>query len=172
MVRRWIVAFAVAILATAGSSKARGQSPTNRPAQPATESTLPVLTTAEQVHRLTREEAARGHEAVIRGVITCPLPEYEAAVIQDSTRGVYVSHLGSSLGEPPGMGELVEIEGVTDPGQFAPLIQARRIKRLGVGVFPLPVHSTWDQLINGSLDTQSVEIDGIVTSVRADEVTL
>ncbi len=136
------------------------------------DTTLPVLTTAEQVHRLTREEAAKPYEAVIRGVITCPLPQFEAVVIQDSTRGVYVSNVGASLGEPPSLGELVEIEGVTDPGQFAPHLQARRIKRLGVGVLPQPVRSTWDQLINGSLDTQYVEIEGIVTMSRADQVTL
>src|SRR6266700_2502383 len=59
-----------------------------------------VLNTAEQVHRLSREEAAAEHPAVIRGVVTCSLPQYEAVVIQDSTRGVYVSHLGSNLGEP------------------------------------------------------------------------
>lgn len=133
---------------------------------------LPVLSTAEQVHRLTREEAAAGHRAVIRGVVTCPLPQYEAVVIQDSTRGVYVSHLDSSLGEKPGLGELVEIEGVTDPGQFAPLVRARRLRRLGAGVLPQAVQSTWDQLINGSLDTQYVEIEGIVSSVRSNQVTL
>ena len=140
--------------------------------QPEALSAFQVLTTAEQVHRLTREEAAAGYGAVIRGVITCALPQYEAAVIQDSIRGVYVSHLGSGLGEPPGIGELVEIEGVTDPGEFAPLIRARRMRHLGAGVLPQPVRSTWDQLINGSLDTQYVEIEGIVTSVRADQVTL
>src|SRR5437660_12669177 len=46
------------------------------------------------------------------------------------------------------------------------------MKGLGAGVLPQPVRSTWDQLINGSLDTQYVEIEGIVTSVRADQVTL
>src|SRR5207245_1112065 len=136
------------------------------------EAVVPILTTAEQVHRLTREEASAGHGALIRGVITCPLPQFEAVVIQDSTRGVYVSHLDSSLGEPPAIGELVEIEGVTDPGEFAPHIQARRLKRLGVGVLPQPVRSTWDQLINGSLDTQYVEFEGIITTVRADQVTV
>src|SRR6267142_2435307 len=44
--------------------------------------------------------------------------------------------------------------------------------RLGAGELPQPIRPTWDQLINGSLDTQYVEIQGIVTSVRADGVTL
>ncbi|PWU20433.1 MAG: hypothetical protein C5B50_03955 [Verrucomicrobia bacterium] len=133
---------------------------------------FPILTNAEQVHRLTREEAAGERWAKIRGVVTCPLPQYQAVVIQDSTRGIYVSHLDSSLGAPPAMGDLMEIEGVTDPGQFAPHIRARSMKRLGAGELPQPVHPSWDQLINGSLDTQYVEIEGIVTSTRTNQVTL
>ena len=35
-----------------------------------------------------------------------------------------------------------------------------------------PIHPYWDQLINGSLDTEFVEMEGIVTTVRADGVTL
>ena len=142
------------------------------PTQVSPESASPLLTTAEQVHRLTREEAAKAQKAVIRGVITCSLPQYAAVVIQDSTRGVYVAGIGANLGEPPGLGEIVEIEGVTDPGEFAPHLRARRLKRLGMGELPQPVRATWDQLINGSLDTQYVEIEGVVTSVHASQVTL
>src|SRR5207249_5442492 len=73
---------------------------------------------------------------------------------------------------PPQVRELIEIEGVTDPGEFAPQLHARRMTRLGVAQLPQPIRPTWDQLINGSLDTQYVEMQGIVTSVRADGLTL
>jgi signal transduction histidine kinase len=131
-----------------------------------------VLTTAEQVHRLSRTEAATGQRVLVRGVITCALPAYEAAVVQDATSGVYIDWWNSSLGAPAQMGELVEIEGITDPGQFAPRVHAHRLTRLGTGQLPLPVRPYWDQLINGSLDTQFVEIEGIVTTARAAAVTL
>lgn len=131
-----------------------------------------VLTTAEQIHWLTRREAAGGHRALIRGVVTCSLPGSHAVVVQDSTRGIYVDHLIPSLGEPPQVGQLLEIEGLTDPGEFAPQLHAVRITRLGTATLPVPIQPNWDQLINGSLDTQFVEILGIVTSVRADGVTL
>src|SRR5262249_13066045 len=49
---------------------------------------------------------------------------------------------------------------------------AHRLTRLGSGQLPAPVRPYWDQLINGSLDTQYVEIEGVVTTVRATEVTL
>src|SRR5262245_40814336 len=65
------------------------------------EGALTVLRTAEQVHLLTREAAGRGHPAVIRGVVTCSLPDSEAIVIQDSTRGIYVDQFTQALGDMP-----------------------------------------------------------------------
>ena len=132
----------------------------------------PVLTNGLQVQLLSREQAAKGLRAVLRGVVTCYLPDSDALVIQDATRGVYVSQLASAFHEAPRLGDLLEIEGVTDPGQFAPQLHARKVTRLGVGELPKPIQPTWDQLINGSLDTQFIELNGIITAVRADSVTL
>jgi signal transduction histidine kinase len=130
------------------------------------------LTNADQVHWLSRQEAAVGQQVLIRGVVTCALPEFTAAVIQDATSGIYIDRWDSVLGAPPQVGEFVEIKGFTDPGQFAPRIHATRLTRLGTKELPTPVHPYWDQLINGSLDTQLVEIEGVVSTVRADGVTL
>ena len=133
-----------------------------------------VLTNAEQVHRLTREEAAKGLPVLVRGVITCALsdPEFNAAVVQDGTAGIYIDRWDPSLGPRPELGGLVEIEGITDPGEFAPRVHAVRITWLGTGELPTPVQPYWDQLINGSLDTEFVEIEGVVTTVHPDGVTL
>lgn len=100
----------------------------------------PVLTNAAQVHGLTRQKAAAGLPVRIRGVITCALPEFNAAVVQDHTAGIYIDGWFPSLGTPPRVGELVEVNGVTDPGQFAPRVDAVRIHRLGTGELPAPVH--------------------------------
>ena len=147
---------------------------TNESAPPGVASSASVLTNAEQVHWLTREEAAKGQPVLIRGVITCALPDpvFNAAVVQDRTAGIYIDRWNPSLGPRPEVGGLVEIEGVTDPGEFAPRVHAVRITWLGTGELPPPIHPYWDQLINGSLDTEFVEMEGIVTTVRADGVTL
>jgi signal transduction histidine kinase len=131
-----------------------------------------VLTNAQQVHWLSRKEAASGRRVLIRGVVTCSLPAFKAAVVQDASGGIYFDLWDPPLGAPPSVGVLIEVEGVTDPGQFAPLIHALQLKRLGTGELPLPVRPYWDQLINGSLDTMYVEIEGLVASVRADGATL
>ena len=148
-------------------SRAAEQSPSGL--RPAT-----VLTNAEQVHKLTREEAAKGQRVLIRGVITCALPDpnFNAAVVQDHTAGIYIDHWNPPLGPRPEVGGLVEIEGITDPGEFAPRVHATRMTWLGTGELPTPVQPYWDQLINGSLDTEFVEIEGVITTVRPDGVTL
>ncbi len=133
---------------------------------------LPVLTTGGEVHRLKREDAQRGYRVKIRGVITSVLPEHQAFTIQDSTRGLYVVDSSESRSSPPQIGEFMEIEGMTDPSLFAPIVNAQRVRSLGAGRLPDPVQPAWDQLMNGSLDAQYVEIQGIVTAVQADRVTL
>src|SRR5262249_49209986 len=125
--------------------------------------TLPLLTTASEVHRLKREEAQRGYPVKLRGTITSTLPEHQAFTIQDATRGLYIIDFSASRSDPPKIGELMEIEGKTDPMQFAPVVYANRVTSQGAGTMPDPVRPTWDQLINGSLDAQYVEIQGVLT---------
>ena len=134
--------------------------------------TLPVLASAVEVHRLKREEAERGYPVRFRGVVTSVLPEHQAFTIQDATRGLYVEDYSEDRSSPPAIGEWLEVEGTTDPGKFAPIVKARRVTSLGEGHLPEPVRPTWDQLMNGSLDAQYVEIQGIVTAVQPDGVTL
>ncbi|MEY2429032.1 MAG: hypothetical protein QOJ40_1917, partial [Verrucomicrobiota bacterium] len=131
--------------------------------------TPPLLTTVGQIKRLSREEAERGYPVKIQGVITAP--QIGGFFIQDATWAIYVR-----LGDPasmdvPGVGEYWEVEGVTF-AEFAPNIRAHRIVRLGTGTLPEPLRPTWDQLINGSLDTQYVEVQGIVTAVDSDGIAL
>ncbi len=133
---------------------------------------LSWLVNAAEVHHLKREEAQRGYPVKIRGVITSVLPEHQAFTIQDSTRGIYVVDFSESRSDPPRIGEFLEMEGVTDPSLFAPIVNANRIHILGVGNMPEPIHPTWDQLMNGSLDAQYVELQGILSSVQPDGVIL
>jgi len=133
---------------------------------------LPLLINAAEVHRLKREEAQRGYPVKIRGVVTSLLPEHQAFTIQDSTRGVYVIDYSESRSDPPRIGQLLEVEGTTEAREFAPVVDANRVRILGIGDLPEPVHPTWDQLMNGSLDAQYVEIQSILTSVQPDGVIL
>ncbi|MGD1087879.1 MAG: ATP-binding protein [Verrucomicrobiota bacterium] len=127
---------------------------------------LPVLTTADEVHQLKREEAQLGYPVKIRGVVT-GTSLYFGFTIQDSTSGVFVR--GADAVRP---GDFVEVEGVTDSGSFAPMINLSRMNHLGAGRLPEPIRPTWDQLMNGSMDAQYVEIEGIVAAVNTDGMEL
>jgi hypothetical protein len=132
---------------------------------------LPVLTAIEQVQALSRAEAERAYPVKVRGVVTSYWPDSLNGVIQDSTRGVFVPNL--SIGsQPVEIGDYLEIEGTTDPGGFAPYVQANRITRLGSALLPEPARPTYDELMNGSMDMQYVELRGVVTSTNEDGVTL
>jgi signal transduction histidine kinase len=133
---------------------------------------LPVLVKAVEVHGLTRQEAQRGYPVCIRGVVTCVEVDRQAITVQDATRGLYVFDLSADRSRLPAIGSFVEVKGSTDPGFFAPVVHATRVTELGAGCLPETVRPTWDQLVNGSLDAQYVELQGIITAVSSNGVTL
>jgi signal transduction histidine kinase len=137
--------------------------------QPEKSGSLPVLTTAEQVKRLKRDEALRGYPVKIRGVITWS--GGGGFVLQDSTMGVFVQMVDSGDSSTRRVGDYREIEGLSTE-QFSPMILARRSTRLGFANMPDPVRPTWDQLMDGTLDTQYVEIQGVVTAVDGNSMML
>lgn len=53
------------------------------------------------------------------------------------------------------------MEGVADPGEFAPIVKVRRIVKVGNRVIPEPKIITLDELLTGRFDAQWVEITGV-----------
>lgn len=123
-------------------------------------SLTPLLTTADEVLRLSPEQAQRGYPVDIHGVVTCVVQEHNAFIVQDATRAIFV--INASPTGLPQRGEFLEVKGKSDKGTFAPLVRADRIHSLGAGTLPEPAQPTWDQLMNGSLDDQLVEVGGVV----------
>ena len=138
-----------------------------------TDSAPPLLTSAEAVQRLSREEADRHLSVRIRGVLTSVAPDYYHFLsLQDDTRGLFVNFNSITNGRFPASGELWEVTGHTLPGDFAPVVVADSLRFLGESRLPEPVHPSWNQLINGSMDVQWVEIEGVVTAVNTNKLTL
>ena len=132
------------------------------------EGTLPLLTSVGQIYQLSLDESSRKYPVRVRGVITSPM-ENNGAVLQDAGRGIYVA-----LNGPVNlrMGDYCEVEGTTGPYTFSPFIDATNVQVLGAGVLPEPVKPSWDQLINGSLHGNFVELEGVVTDYRNNTVAL
>jgi signal transduction histidine kinase len=133
-------------------------------------STNDLLTMAAQVRRLQPAEARAGIPVKIKGVVIYASPS--TLVLQDASGGVFIHFIASGWADQPGVGELWELEGRTDPGDFSPVILARKAKFMGRAVLPEPIRPTWDQLMNGSLDAEYVELHGVVTAVSLDQITL
>jgi len=127
---------------------------------------LPLLTRADQVRQLSPEEAARGYPVQIRGVVTddVPAPDF---FVQDASAGIYVE--GS---ESPRFthhfGDLIELEGLTGPGKFAPVIREFKMRVLGKGTLPETRIYPFSELAGGQQDSQWVGVRGIVRSVSID----
>ena len=139
---------------------------------PDKENPAPPLRTIAQIHNLSSNELARELPVEIRGIVTSVATGInDWIVVQDDTRGTFVS-LAASTTAKPEFGELWSISGRTQPGGFAPTIIADKATRLGKGLQPDPVHPTWSQLVNGSMDVQWAEIEGVVTEVFTNRLTL
>ncbi len=155
------LSFAVLLLfATLAAEKASAQSRVND-GDGHNIRVLPELTTVDEVLRLNPEEAHRNYPVDIRGVVTCVVNEHNAFIIQDAAHAVFVVN-DSGASALPQRGESLEVQGKSGKGTFAPLVRAQRFTSLGMRILPEPVQPTWDQLINGSMDDQLVEIAGVV----------
>lgn len=132
---------------------------------------LPVLTSVGQVKQLTREQARKGYPAQLRGVITHVRSGGSGFILQDDTAAIDVWWTYGESISLPRVGDYWSVEGRTFAG-FAPNVRAAKASRLGLGVMPEPLHPAWDQLLNGSLDTRYIEIQGIVTEELPDGVIL
>lgn len=133
--------------------------------------TIPAVSTVAEVKALSSESAKQQLPVSVRGVVTAVLPSATAcAVVQDSTKGISIFLQDLKQTNPLRPGEFCQIDGITGPGLFAPVIVARRITHLGAGQMPEPLHPTWDQMMNGSLDTQYAEIEGAITAVHGQQI--
>lgn len=103
----------------------------------------PVFLNAEQIRHLTPEQATAAYPVRIRGVVTGSVPEPDFFV-QDKTAGIYVE--GNTVHKfDHHVGDIVEVEGVTGPGKFA-------------------------ELADGQLDSQWVQVRGIIRSASVDRI--
>jgi hypothetical protein len=128
------------------------------------------LITAAQVRSLTPQQAAQGLPVKLKGVVTYCDESLNTRFVQDETAGIYFFSLRSNM---PALkpGEIVEIDGVTSPGAYAPIIAPSSIQVVGQANLPAAKLVTGEQLVTGQEDSQFVQVSGIVRSVNFDPVT-
>ena len=121
-----------------------------------------LLTNAAQIRKLTAAQAAQAIPVRLRGVVLDQSsPAGRALILADQTAGIYLL-AGTTLFSSHRRGDVLEISGMTDPGEFAPIVLAKAARKLGVAAIPAARVVTYPQLITGALDAQWVEIAGVV----------
>jgi serine phosphatase RsbU (regulator of sigma subunit)/PAS domain-containing protein len=125
------------------------------------------LTKVSQIRALTEKQAKLKSPIHLVGVITYHAPEYGVTFFQDETAGIFVwpEQTDALLSA----GSLVEIDGNTTAGDFAPSIEHARIRVIGRSRLPVATRKHLDTLLTGSDDSQWVGIEGIVHSVSRED---
>jgi PAS domain S-box-containing protein len=121
------------------------------------------------VRQLTPEQAKSHHPVQLRAVVTFFDPNQYYQFVQDDTAGIYFSMDGLPEQPPLAAGQLVELTGEADPGEYAPVVVVHQIQILGRGTFPTAKPVTFEQLASGQEDSQYVEIHGIVRAAKFDQ---
>jgi len=125
-----------------------------------------IISTAAEVRMLSGMEASKELPVHLHGIYMGEAdPEGIAFILQDATEAIYVQAPAESL-IGIGRGDLLELEGVSNPGGFAPIVLVHKLVKTGVGKIPEPRQVTLDELYAGQLDGQWVEFSGIIRSVE------
>ena len=131
-----------------------------------------TLTTAHAVHSLSQSEAARGWPVHLRGVATYYDTHldrrYGILFVHDASGGIFVA---TALDIPPiAAGTLVDLEGVSAPGEYAPIVDHATVRTLGQSHLPSAApRVSLARLMTGAEDGQWVEMEGVVHSVVSAE---
>jgi hypothetical protein len=123
-----------------------------------------VLTTVAAVRSLSTAEAGRHYPVKLHGLVTFYDETLFLRFFQDETAGIYL--FGLTNLPPLQPGQMVEVQGVTGPGEYAPVILPTSVRVVGEGKLPAAEPVSVEQLVSGREDSQMVEFTGIVRAVH------
>ena len=127
---------------------------------------LPLLTRIRDIRALSPDDAERGYPVRIGGTITY-LDERNPSglIIHDGEAGQFVLYTYEFLRKRPPVhlrrGDIVEVEGRTTRGGFAPDVRPETLRKVGHGPLPAPRRLAHAALLSGRNDCQYVEISGV-----------
>jgi diguanylate cyclase (GGDEF)-like protein len=132
-----------------------------------------VITQARSAHQVTQSEAGLAHPVHLRATVTyydAHIDRRHAAMFVCDRSGCIFVRISQVPESPFHVGDLIEVEGVTAPGDYAPVIDPTRIKVVGRGSLPAAaIKATVPLLLSGSLDGQWVEVEGVVHAVHGSQ---
>jgi PAS domain S-box-containing protein len=123
-------------------------------------------TSIKAIRSLSPADAGRGNRLQLKGVVTALSGWRNSFFVQDATGGVSVDRKDIV---DVHAGDEVEVDGITGPGLFAPIMVADHVRVLGRGRLPSAREFTYDDLAGGKQDSQWIEVRGIVHSAAVAE---
>jgi PAS domain S-box-containing protein len=126
-----------------------------------------LLETIRDVRNLPSESARLGYPIHVRGVVTYADKTQSDLFVQDSTAGIFVNSDATSV--PLHSGQVVEITGISGPGDFASQIENPKIHVVGQAPLPTPKRVPGEEFVTGTEDSQFVEVEGIVRSAAENQ---
>ena len=156
------VALRKAVFSIADISKDTNNVASQKPAD------LAMLAKASQVRELSQTQASWEYPVKLHGVVTLP-NQQSRTYIQDDTAGVFLKFRKNRVKLKAG--DLVEVEGVSNPGWCVPVVIPTKIDILGTNALPKPQPASLFQMATGQDDGQWIEVYGIVREAHfADRV--
>ena len=155
---RWALACLGLALLGGGWLRAAGEAPLATSASPG------LLREARQVLDLSPAQLKQNHPVQLQLVATHVDVGYGLVFGHDKTAGLYLSCFGKALDFKPG--SLLEVKGTARQGLFAPFLDVQDLRVLGEQALPPARLVTIGQILSGSLDSQWVEVIGLIHSER------
>ncbi|HWW03115.1 MAG TPA: PAS domain S-box protein [Candidatus Acidoferrum sp.] len=124
-----------------------------------------TLTNAASVRELTTDQAEQRLPVNLRGVVTFSFDTH-SCFVQDDTAGIYVGN-GEQFAALTA-GDVVVVEGVSGPGDYAPIVKPVSVRVVGHTHLPPARRVSYEDLMAGREDSQWVEVEGLVRAAQAD----
>ena len=130
-----------------------------------------LLTTCAAVRALSESQAARSLPVRVKAVVTLVPSDAPGRLTVDDGTGIWVaappsSEAETSVGQAR-VGDVVEIEGRTHEGRFAPTITIVRLRIVGRAELPPARHLAYLGSESGLHDSQRVTLSGIVQAAES-----
>jgi signal transduction histidine kinase/DNA-binding response OmpR family regulator len=136
---------------------------------PPSPTTLPTLTSTRAAHSLPADEARRHYPVHLRVTVTLYDPDTDprtGAFFGCDPTGCIAILVPPRPILPIPAGTLVDMKGVSEPGNYAPIVVASEVHAVGQSQLPAnPPRRSLAELMTGADDGQWIEVEGVIHSV-------
>ena len=131
------------------------------------------LTRLADVRALSAEEAASAVPVRVQGTVVGLEPSAPFHFfLHDGSAGCFIKTQPSGRPGALAPGDLVRVDGVSDPLGYYPSIKDGRVKVIGKGPLPTPVTPAAGQMFSPQLDSEWVEVPAVVTGYESRDARL